>query len=250
MQLLLIRHAQSVNNVHEERADFQHIEDCPLTAIGHSQANHLASVFRRQHDDDSTRTLAQSNSWLPLYHVDKLYSSPMQRTLQTAQPIAAALDMPIQLLMDAYEIRGVYREQPAGVFTSYPGLTREKMAQICPNAQPPQTVTHEGWHFVQQPETVSEFTERVARFAAEILRRAGDDWAGDITVGLLTHGTFAAMLIHSLLFSATEQRHMNAERYLHLYNTSLTRLSIVPNRTVRLDFLNSVAHLPPQLMSR
>lgn len=118
--LLLIRHGQIVHNLHGRWVGW---EDIPLTEVGQRQALALA------------RRLA---SWLP--PIASIYTSPLQRAWQTAEPIAHALEvMPILddglqeidlgkvggLTMDAFRetMPEVYaRWQPRGDLTfQFPG---------------------------------------------------------------------------------------------------------------------------------
>lgn len=76
VKLLLIRHAQSQNNVIEDRPDYAQARqpDPPLTAHGHASARQFAQ------DAD-------------LGGVTHLYTSLMLRAVQTAAPIAARLNL-------------------------------------------------------------------------------------------------------------------------------------------------------------
>jgi 2,3-bisphosphoglycerate-dependent phosphoglycerate mutase len=71
MKLILIRHGLPV------RSDTT--ADAPLADEGHAQAQALAQ-------------------WLACEPIDALYSSPMRRAVQTAEPLAAARGLPLQLL--------------------------------------------------------------------------------------------------------------------------------------------------------
>ena len=66
MELILIRHGLPVRVKTEDGTP----ADPPLSDIGHEQAQRMAN-------------------WLEDEHIDHLYSSPMQRAVQTAAPLAA-----------------------------------------------------------------------------------------------------------------------------------------------------------------
>ena len=72
MELLLIRHAQPVKIVEVDEGP----ADPPLTDVGQGQARALAD-------------------WLGTERIDGIWSSPMQRARQTAEPLAAALGLPV-----------------------------------------------------------------------------------------------------------------------------------------------------------
>lgn len=73
MILYLIRHAESVYNA-EERVQGQ--RDVPLSDRGHLQRQALAAAW-------------------PDRDVEAIYSSPLERARLTAEPLAAALELPI-----------------------------------------------------------------------------------------------------------------------------------------------------------
>jgi len=74
MELLLIRHGLPE---HVENADGQPA-DPPLSELGHVQAQRMAD-------------------WLDGEPIERLYSSPMQRASQTAEPLARRLGLDVQL---------------------------------------------------------------------------------------------------------------------------------------------------------
>ena len=66
MELILIRHGLPERVETEDGTP----ADPPLSEVGHEQARRMAN-------------------WLEDQHIDHLYSSPMQRAVQTAAPLAA-----------------------------------------------------------------------------------------------------------------------------------------------------------------
>ena len=101
MHLLLIRHGQSTNNALANQGGNAYttgrLPDPELTELGHRQAHALAD-------------------WIP--GVDPrpthIYCSPMSRTLQTAAPLADALDLPIGVKSLLHERPGPVQITPDG----------------------------------------------------------------------------------------------------------------------------------------
>ncbi|MGW4369277.1 histidine phosphatase family protein [Nocardia takedensis] len=81
MRLSVVRHAESVSNV---RQVIQGARTCEgLTERGREQALFLARRVELDHADD------------PITHV---YSTPLPRAVQTAEPVAQALGLPVEYL--------------------------------------------------------------------------------------------------------------------------------------------------------
>ena len=74
MELILVRHALPVR-----RENVDGPADPELSEAGHSQARHFAE-------------------YLHLEHIDALYSSPMKRAVQTAEPLATLKNLPIRIV--------------------------------------------------------------------------------------------------------------------------------------------------------
>ena len=79
MELILIRHALPVRRELDEG-----IADPELSPAGHAQARHLAEYLASE----------------PL---DALYTSPMRRAVQTAEPLAVAKNLPITVIDEVAE---------------------------------------------------------------------------------------------------------------------------------------------------
>jgi len=94
MRQYLVRHGESVFNV-EERVQGQ--ADVELSALGRRQAEAIAAW---------TRSLP------PLVRIDEIWSSPLRRARDTAQVIADALGLPLQ-------IEDRLRELHAGIFQGH-----------------------------------------------------------------------------------------------------------------------------------
>jgi probable phosphoglycerate mutase len=73
-RLLLIRHGQTLHNT---QGRISGRSDIPINEIGHQQARSMAERVKAQ------------------YPIDVIYASPLQRTMQTAEYLAQAFDLPI-----------------------------------------------------------------------------------------------------------------------------------------------------------
>lgn len=138
MRLLLIRHGETAYNA-EQLALGQ--EDIPLTERGHLQARALAEAIPR---------MALRNP------ISAVYSSPLQRAVATATPLAEALGLTVQtetglIEMDIGEMEG----QPFGqVRERYPDFLRDwfsdRLADVpMPGGETMRQVQDRAWSAVQ-----------------------------------------------------------------------------------------------------
>ena len=96
MRLLILRHGESLSNAHPERVALPEPEGDRLTERGREQA-------------------AAAAGWLARRRYDRLLSSPMGRARETAEAIAAATGLPVEIDEEIHELREseVYLSLPA-----------------------------------------------------------------------------------------------------------------------------------------
>ncbi len=218
MEIYLIRHAQSTNQVLDNRDDI--VFDPHLTDLGEHQAVRLAEYF----------AAGEERIRLPDPGIDRLICSPMWRALQTTRPLAEALDLAPQVWVDVHE-----QVLTTGV---YPGSTREEILTAFPSYRLPHTIDDRGW-WNQGGETRSGCMERAIRVAEELWQQ-GD---ADETVAIVSHARF----IDSLLKALLDQLPGHGTWYHH-NNTAVSRLGMSEER-FWIRYLNRLTHLPPELVS-
>ncbi|GGK88995.1 histidine phosphatase family protein [Deinococcus radiotolerans] len=177
MKLLLIRHAQSENNVIEDRPDYAQGRqpDPPLSGHGHDRAQRFAQ------DAD-------------LSGVTHLYTSLMLRAVQTAAPIAARLRLPVHGLELAFEYGGL-TTGPAGGFTPAMGSDHARLSEHCPALIWPAHLHGHPWDGGAEAWEEPVFHARAARLLHNLrTRHAGQD-----TAALVTHHDFAGAIIRTAL---------------------------------------------------
>ena len=152
MQLLLIRHGQSVGNA---AGRMQGWNDEPLSDPGRTQALALARRLQQEHG------------------VRAIYASPLSRARETAEAIADVLCLPI-----AFDER--LKEHDIGVLTA---LTFKEV-----QARYPEVVKHwheSPWHMpIPGAEDNGDFRRRVMASMDEIVSRHQED----DTVAVVAHG--------------------------------------------------------------
>ncbi len=165
MNLILIRHAESVANV-ERR--WQGHADYPLTERGHAQAQSLAAAL---------------SGW-PWPQAPVLYTSPLARTVSTAEAIAGALSISSCPWTDL-------REFDVGVFS---GLTWSDIQARHAHLAEAFASTKD-WNRVPGAERTEARAAR-ARIVLETLREKHSPGTSVICV---THGGFMQYLLSAVL---------------------------------------------------
>lgn len=169
-RLLVIRHGETVWNA-EHR--FTTHSDVPLSDVGIWQAETAAANL-------SAAT------------IDRIYSSPLQRALRTAQTIAAS-----QATACTVEVDERLTEIDAGPFD---GKTTDELRAG------PLAAEFASWHTDDEPafpdgtETFDHALERIASFFADHQDEAG-------TTLIATHGSLARLIVSSYLLAAPPAQH-------------------------------------------
>lgn len=203
MRLLLIRHAQSTNNLlwQETGGTVGRSHDPPLTELGHAQAHALAE-FARQ---DAT-----------LSGLTHLYCSLTTRAVQTAAPLANALSLPVQGLTHAHETGGLFLRGEDGAAYSVPGRSHADLLTENPALLWPADLNAaEAW--AGGFENADDFPAFSVR-AGRVLEQLKAAHSPEDTVGLVTHGHFTQFLLRSLLGHGIA--------HFQVFNTSTTFLTL------------------------
>ena len=218
MELYLIRHGQSTNN----EGKLPRAADPPLTDIGVEQARWVGESLK---DEGITR----------------LYSSPMLRTLQTAQIISDIIDLPPHIFVGLHEWGGIWEARGDGTAVQLPGLNRSGIREICPNVVLPEDVTDEGWWFNEgfagDIEGMAELShENGLAFIAHLTEHHVDT---DERVAAVSHGGSGGSLI-SAFFGLPPD--VGYSRFTQ-NNTGVSKLLFTSERR-QLQYLNKTSHLP------
>ena len=201
LRLFLVRHGETESN---RQGLALGRADVPLNDLGRKQAGQLASAFADE----------------PLLAV---YSSPLQRTIDTARPIAAAHDLtvaiePAFIEMDVGEVEGLTFSE-----------LRERYPQLLEtwgSAQGPQSPMPGG-------ERLLDVQQRAIRAVQSLATRHAD---GDVCV--VTHN----FVILSLLADALAIDLAGFRRLRHAVG-AITTLELRAGRPARVLRLNDTCHL-------
>jgi broad specificity phosphatase PhoE len=254
VELYIIRHGQSANNVLDDAAQASRHYDPPLTPLDHAQAEAVAAWLSDGRNRDrqvNAETGYSEADATPRFGITHLYCSAMVRAMQTAQPIGRALGLKPEIWIDIHEYGGLYLEDAAhddtaspSRFTGFPGHTRAEIEAHFPGYIIPDAVGERGWWPVERGQ--ESFLTGITRAMAVVmeLRRRSKE-TPDARIALVTHGTFIDSLIKLLIGQVPDR-----DTYFLHYNTGITQIDLVrqspnpwePDRAL-IRYINRTAHL-------
>lgn len=201
MKLLIIRHGESANNLlHATTGSYEGRSPDPrLTELGELQCRKLA------------RAMLAGLQPAP----DILYSSLMWRAVQSAAPIAEALDLEILGHLEAYECGGPYTGTPQHP-RPFPGASARELMSISARLKLPGAVDETGWYRGQGEDD----PERAARGQRVIDGLKAEHMGQDVLVGLICHEWISQHFVRAALGFQTPDG--IAEPWLSLNNTGTT----------------------------
>lgn len=204
-EIYLIRHCEALGN--SERL-FQGVIDTQITETGRKQLSFLAERFKN-------------------IKIDKVFSSPLTRTVQTAHAVADVKGLEVNIAEDFIEMNcGIYEGKPFSEVFRDPIL-----ADIWNNH--PQDFSPEGG------ETQSEVNVRI--LAA--VKRIAEENKGRV-IAVATHGGVLRNLFAYLKFGTIER--MGEMPYAD--NTAVSLLCVSDDGEITVNFMNDSSHLPEEFI--
>lgn len=186
MYLYLVRHGECLAQSDPQYAGDP---DSPLSAQGNQQAYHTAHSFTSP-------------------GITHIVSSPLLRSLQTAQIFADVLNLPqvavMVALQEMWEAPGV-------------GRSRVDLIRRFPKALFPETITDSGWLYG------GDTHERMIRRAQEVINTLLANYTREARIVLITHGFMINYLLHSLLGISPTTLH-----WFEHHNCGVTSMRIIP----------------------
>ncbi|MBM3601899.1 MAG: histidine phosphatase family protein [Alphaproteobacteria bacterium] len=250
VDLILVRHAESTNNMLYDVIRTQHGAQVSETAFMHEEA-------RARHPDPglSERGLRQlehlqSYQWHDYFLKTgafpkcKVFSSPMRRCLQTAQAIGISLqscmDGPITVHPSLFEEGGCYHRQADGTPVGLPGSTWCDISAQFPDFDCLQA-TPRGWYDRPHMETSAEFDARAHEMVGWIWSMQQDlKRSGHGALVLVTHGNIMSAIM-SILFSGTPSKALY--KHSNTGHSHIELFSLGNRNMVVCQSINKVTHL-------
>lgn len=243
LRIILVRHGESQNNLYHEISlqvfEENRVADPSITERGMQQAQCVADYF-------------QSGENMLLQDVHEMYVSPMLRTMQTATPIAKALNICPIVWTEIHEISGVHDR---GIGQG--GMTRTEMQQQFPDYKLPDNVTEFGWYDTKLGRESDKHGRQRVQSVWQHLVKMANELSEDHTIVMVVHGDFIDQFLQVSLDIAEpvnsyakddplEEKH----KVFPTWNASISALDLCmyKNQKPTILFHNSVAHLAPHLV--
>ena len=202
-KLFLVRHGQSAGNA---EGRFGGHSPTPLSGLGEKQA------------ETTAKTLAKEK-------IEAIYSSDLPRAVETAAPLARALDLEIRQT-DAFRERSVGQME---------NLTFEEAAQKFPDEYAA-LLRRDFEHVLSGGESYRQLLDRAA---SELDRAIADNRGG--TIALFSHtGTICILALH--LMGALDAPALRPV-WLATANCGVARIQLRTDGFVRIDAINDTRHL-------
>ena len=202
-RLYLIRHGQSAGNA---EGRFGGHGPTPLSRLGEEQAEKTAKLLAKE-------------------GLDVIYSSDLLRAVQTADPAARLLDLPVN-------ITEAFRERHVGVLE---GLTFDESKRAFPNDYYA-LVNRNIHHVITDGESYRHLLRRSTAKLHEILR---EHTGGRIAIFSHT-GAICFLTLHLL---GAIDRHTKQTPWIITSNCGINRFEIRGRRNIRVLALNDTRHL-------
>lgn len=202
-RLFLVRHGQSAGNA---EGRFGGHSPTPLSELGLHQAELTAQALARE-------------------KIHAIYSSDLYRAVQTAEPLAKILDLPVITT-------AAFRERKVGVLE---GLTFDESKAAHPKDYYA-LVNRSVHHVITEGESYRQLLKRATKELHEILRsHAGDN------IVIFSHT--GAICFLTLYLLGAINRHTKTTPWLVTSNCGINRFEIRSRTNIRVHAFNDTRHL-------
>lgn len=253
-ELLIIRHAESSNNV-LSRTIFDQLGE-----VDHKEFECQEHLLRQPDSDLSSRGEEQvlelqnfvaSGKFSCTFNINieklSIYCSPMVRCLKTCAGFVRGTNQPAVVIVNPklHESGGCYIKFDNDS-EGRPGLKRSEIESEYPNFICDCAITEQGWYRKSKMESNPEFDARCLEIVEWIWMLAEKSDINTTGVILVIHGNLMSGLLNALLAGSTRRA-----LYIH-NNVGITHIRLLTNGLRRIPVLqmfNKVDYLPEELRS-
>ncbi len=246
MELYFIRHGQSQNNANWGKKDYRENPDPALTDLGKEQACHVAEFLKDAQSITNPKIWnIQNRLGFGLTHI---YTSLMDRAVNTAAPTARALSIPFAAWEEIHESGGIFGRDKETRLKGLPGKSRAYFEQQFPELGLPDHLNGEGW-WNRPFETEEECHTRAETFLANLLTRHGDrEGRPEERIAIFSHGGFFVHLMFAILNTPWRQAAQGMKSWFMMNNCAISRIDFDPEG-INIAYLNRTDHLPDHLIT-
>mmetsp|Transcript_15226 Transcript_15226/g.29853 ORF Transcript_15226/g.29853 Transcript_15226/m.29853 type:complete len:296 (+) Transcript_15226:46-933(+) len=257
MKILLIRHAESSNNVlsakikEEVKATFG-----TQTQRWKQEYKHAYQLVRSSDPDLSEVGVQQAASmgrFVANYLQDLnkeavIFTSGMQRAILTAKPLSLAIGTKMAIRRDLHEVGGVYasREGKSGIVHSEErSATREEFTKkfgdiIGDVSDLPESG---GWYTLGHKEDKAQAAARAGRVCNWLISKELRDSIGNKVCIIVSHGAFMDFIVKTLLLCGSQEILKTTATFAPI-NTSITEMEFDSKDTQHINItLGNAKHL-------
>lgn len=247
MELYFIRHGQSVNNANWGNPNYVESPDSPLSEIGYEQARYVAKFLKE------AQSLADPKAWNNQnrfgFGLTHIYTSLMERAVNTAAPTARALGIPFAAWEEIHESGGIFGREGQLKHQGLPGKSRSYYEENFPELILPTSLDGNGWWNCRPWESEEQCQLRAQKFVADLLARHGDREAEpEHRVLIFSHGGFFVHLMFAILNAPWGKAVNGLTSWFSMNNCAISRIDFSRNE-VSIVYLNRTDHLPNHLVT-
>ncbi len=250
VHLILLRHAESNNNVLAEAIRQKHGAAVTETLLMHEESQARDPDCALSGRGERQLECLQAYDWHDYFLKTgqfpkcRVYTSPMQRCLLTARAVARSLqssmDAPVTVGPRLFEEGGCYHHRANGTPEGVPGATWDDIAKRFPEFTTPDSAGV-GWYNRPHIETAAEFETRSHEIANWIWAMQQQMLAsGHGALVLVMHGNIMSAII-STLFSGAP--HTALYKHCNTGHTHIELFSSAGRNMAVCQSLNKVTHL-------
>lgn len=236
-----------MNNANWGNPDYKESPDAPLTEIGMEQACYVSDFLKQ------AQTLINPMEWniqnrygFGLTHV---YTSLMERAVNTAAPTARTLGLPFAAWEEIHESGGIFGREGELNRKGLPGKPRSYFEQNFPELNIPEHINGTGWWNSRPQETEEQCQLRAQKFLADLLARHGDkDGHPEDRVVIFSHGGFFTHLMFAVLNAPWRKAAHGLTSWFSMNNCAISRIDFRAGE-VSIVYVNRTDHLPDRLIT-
>jgi 2,3-bisphosphoglycerate-dependent phosphoglycerate mutase len=247
MELYFIRHGQSQNNANWEDPEYKESPDPALTDLGMEQARYVANFLKEAQAVTNPQSWnIQNRMGFGLTHI---YTSLMERAVNTAAPTARALGIPFIAWEDSHESGGIFGRDGELKRKGLPGKSRDYFEKDFPELSLSDNLNGTGWWNSRPFETEEECHQRAEKFLSDLIARHGDsDGQPEHRIAIFSHGGFFVHLMFVILNTPWRQAAYGMRSWFMMNNCAISRIDFDPEG-LNIAYLNRTDHLPDRLIT-